>query len=100
MKVVQNACSLLRIEAESESSSLNLQGCWVPSLEQQTQKENDGEAVLLVFAWHSMTLLQRGFFLSSSKNFRGRSFGVCFERRKIVLQAFSDKPLIAIEKLR
>ena len=56
MKVVQNACSLLRIEAESDSRSLNLQARWVSSLEQQTQKENDGEAILLVFAWHSMTL--------------------------------------------
>ena len=100
MKVVQNAYSLLRSEAQSDSRSLNLQARWVSSLEQQTQKENDGEAVLLVLAWHSMTLSQRGVFLSSSKTFRGRSFGLCFKRRKIVLLAFSDKPLIAIEKLR
>ena len=56
MKVVQNAFSLLQIEAESESSSLNLQGCWGTSLEQHNRNENDGEAVLLVFAWHSMAL--------------------------------------------
>ena len=56
MKVVQNAFSLLRIEAESESRSLNLQGCWGTSLEQHTRNENDGEAVLWVFAWHSMAL--------------------------------------------